>query len=100
MVEEIDCYDFKSESWETLDARQPGGSAAAGVAVLDGRILYFGGETTTVGPATALWTELAHMNQGRHDSQALVYKNKVYIAAGSPVRGGGKTQSMEVFSYK
>jgi hypothetical protein len=29
----------------------------------------------------------------------VVYKNKVYIAAGSPVRGGGKTQSIEVFSY-
>ena len=85
------------------------GSAAAGVAVLDGKILYFGGETATAGPAlnrtwifdtnTELWTELAPMNQGRHGSQAVVYENKVYIAAGSPVRGGGKTQSIEVFSF-
>ncbi len=85
------------------------GSAAAGVAVLEGKILYFGGETATAGPAlnrtwsfnpiSGLWTELAPMNQGKHGSQAVVYENKVYIAAGSPARGGGKTQSMEVFSY-
>ena len=109
VVESIDCYDFTSGTWKTIEAKLPVGSAAAGVAVLDGKILYFGGETATAGPAlnrtwtfdpdTKIWTELAPMNQGRHGSQAVVYKNKVFIAAGSPVRGGGKTQSIEVFSY-
>lgn len=109
VVPEIDCYDFKTETWTTLEAELPVGSAAAGVAVLDGKIIYFGGETATPGPALnrtwafdpqdGTWTELAGMNLGRHGSQAIVYKNKVYVAAGSPVRGGGRTQSLEVFSY-
>ncbi len=109
VVEEIDCYDFRSGTWETIEARLPVGSAAAGVAVLNDRIIYFGGETATKGPAlnrtwalnpeTGDWIELATMNQGRHGSQAVVYENRVYIAAGSPVRGGGNTRSIEVFSF-
>jgi N-acetylneuraminic acid mutarotase len=109
VVREIDCYDFKSGTWKTLDAKLPVGSAAAGVAVLDGKIIYFGGETATKGPAlnstwsfepeSNTWMELAEMNQGRHGSQAVVYKNKVYIAAGSPNRGGGNTTSIEYFTY-
>ena len=109
VVEEIDCYDFTSGTWETIEVKLPVGSAAAGVAVLDGKILYFGGETATAGPAlnrswafdpvTGLWSEMARMNQGRHGSQAISYKNKVYIAAGSPVRGGGRINTIEVFSY-
>ena len=43
VIREIDCYDFKTGKWSTLDAKLPIGSAAAGVAVLDGKILYFGG---------------------------------------------------------
>jgi N-acetylneuraminic acid mutarotase len=109
VVREIDCYDFKSGKWTTLESKLPEGSAAAGVAVLDGKIIYFGGETATPGPAlkrtwafhpeSGRWTELAEMNQGRHGSQAVLYKNRIYIAAGSPNRGGGRTRSIEYFSY-
>ncbi|MFC2112498.1 SMP-30/gluconolactonase/LRE family protein [Bacteroidota bacterium] len=104
----IDCFDFKTGSWSTLETELPVGSAAAGTAVLDGKILYFGGETVKVGPAlnrtwlldlqTGKWTEMAGLNQGRHGTQAIVYKNKVYIASGSPIRGGGNTQTIEVFT--
>jgi N-acetylneuraminic acid mutarotase len=110
VVREIDCYDFKKGTWSTLEAKLPVGSAAGGTAVLDDRILYFGGETAAKGPAlertwlfdpgTETWTEAAGMNIGRHGSQALVYGDRVYIAAGSPNRGGGKTSTIEFFSIK
>jgi sugar lactone lactonase YvrE len=106
---EIDCYDFRKGTWTTLDTKLPLGTAAPGIAVLDGKILYFGGETEVKGPAQNRtwafdpkkgdWKELANLNQGRHGSQAIVYKNKVYIASGSPVRGGGNTDTIEMFSY-
>ena len=109
VIREVDSYDFKSGTWSTLKAKLPVGSAAAGVAVLNGKILYFGGETAKKGPVmsrtwaldpqTETWTELAPMNQGRHGSQAVVYDNKVYIAAGSPVRGGGRINTIEMFSF-
>lgn len=108
VVREIDVYDFITGRWSTLEEKLPVGSAAGGVAVLDGKIIYFGGETAKPGaalnrtwafdPGTGKWEELAAMNIGRHGSQAVVYGNKVYIAAGSPVRGGGRTNTIEVFS--
>lgn len=110
VVEEIDCYDFKKGKWSTLDTKLPIGTAAAGVAVLDGNILYFGGETATKGPVMGktwlldpiaeTWSEMADMNQGRHGSQAIVYQGAVYIAAGSPKRGGGNTDTIEKFTLE
>ncbi len=107
VVMDVDVYNFKSGKWSTLESKLPFGSAAAGVAVLDGKILYFGGETGTIAenlcwlfdPLTESWTQMASLNQGRHGSQAIVYKGKVWIASGSPVRGGGNTTTMEIFSY-
>lgn len=50
-------------------------------------------------PETETWTECANMNIGRHGSQAVVYNNKVYIAAGSPRKGGGRTDTIEYFQF-
>jgi N-acetylneuraminic acid mutarotase len=109
VIRKIDCYNFNTHTWATLKTKLPVGSAAAGVAALNGKILYFGGETAKKGPVmkhtwafephTETWTELADMNQGRHGSQAIVYDNKVHIAAGSPNRGGGRIPTIEVFSF-
>ena len=106
IVREIDVYDFKSGSWSTLETRLPVGSAAAGTAVLDGRIIYFGGEdaVTALGrtwvfdPVKESWTEAGRMIQGRHGSQAVVHDGCIYVAAGSPKRGGGKIDSVEKFT--
>ena len=106
-------YDPEKDLWtqggEIPEERQQGG---AGTVVYDGKIYMACGNTLghTSGtnnwfdeydPATNTWKVLpeAPMNQGRHGSQAVVYKKKVYIAAGSPVRGGAKTQSIEIFSF-
>lgn len=108
VISDIDVYDFASGTWDTLTgaASLPVGSAAGGTACLDDRIFYFGGETDEVAldvtrafdPRSNTWTTLAPLNQGRHGTQAIVYEDKIYVAAGSPVRGGGNIDSIEVFS--
>lgn len=108
-VTEIDCYDFETGEWSTLETRLPVGTAAGGIGVLDGRIITFGGENADqkaavnkawiFDPASETWADLAEMNIGRHGSQAVVYQDRVYIAGGSPKRGGGKTDTIEVFTY-
>ena len=108
VINEIDVYDFKTKIWITLPntANLPVGSAAGGVACLDDQIIYFGGENATealaatrsFNPSSQLWSTIAPLNQGRHGTQALVYKDKIFVAAGSPVRGGGNVNSIEVLT--
>ena len=108
VIKEIDVYDFKAGTWSTLDgpAALPEGSAAGGVAILHDIIIYFGGETGETAlnkcwafnPQTETWTDMAPLNQGRHGSQAIVFEDKIFIAAGSPKKGGGRVDSIEVFS--
>lgn len=103
----VDVYDFKSGTWSTLEQPLPHGSAAGGTAVIGDTIIYFGGETAedainltqALNTKTGTWSQLAPMKQGRHGSQAVVYKNRIYISAGSPNRGGGRVNSTEMFSY-
>lgn len=103
----VDVYDFKTGTWSTLEGGHlPVGSAAGGVAVLNGLIVYFGGENASTAlnrtwafdPLRVKWSALAEMQQGRHGSQAAVYDGRIYIAAGSPNRGGGRVSSIEMFS--
>lgn len=108
-VREIDVYDFKSGEWTTLGTKLPVGTAAGGAGVLDGKIITFGGENAEqksavdkawlFDPQTEVFTRLADMNIGRHGTQAVVYDDRVYVAGGSPKRGGGRTDTVEVFSY-
>ena len=108
VIPEIDVYDFKTGTWSVLEgsAGLPQGSAAGGTAALDDCIVYFGGETDkdalsgcwAFNPKTKTWKTLASLNQGRHGSQAIVFENRIYIAAGSPKRGGGCVDSIEMFS--
>ena len=108
VIREIDCYDFETQTWTTLDTLLPVGSAAGGVAYLAGLIIYFGGETASTAlsttqafdPKTQAWTTLAPLKQGRHGTQAVVFKDKIYVAAGSPNRGGGRVTSIEMFAYQ
>lgn len=108
VIREIDVYDFKTGEWTTLpeESSLPFGSAAAGTAVLNGKIVYFGGEnhekamsnTQIFDPETAKWTQGAEMIQGRHGSQAAIMNGALAIAAGSPVLGGGNLNNIEVYS--
>ncbi|MBI9102694.1 MAG: hypothetical protein JEY99_09775 [Spirochaetales bacterium] len=113
VINEIDVYDFETSTWSILPpvSSLPVGSAEGGVATLNGKILYFGGENATEAlelcwefdPETEKWSELPPLNQGRHGTQAISYSNKVWVACGSPLRGGsarecGNVSSMEVYS--
>jgi len=108
VIHEVDCFDFKTGAWSTLDRRSnlPLGSAAGGTVLLDGRIVYFGGETAekaldaarAFDPRTGIWTDLPSLRQGRHGTQAVVYRDRIYVASGSPVRGGGRVESIEMYS--
>jgi len=110
-IPEVDVFDFKTNRWVTLPSTQnlptlrAGGTAVAFKQML----VVIGGESSTQVPShsevdafdtkAGTWIKLPHLVTGRHDTQAIVYKNKIYIAAGAPKRGGGDDQNtIEVFT--
>jgi len=102
-----DVYNFKTGTWKTLKNTLPVPTAAAGVVNIGRYILYMGGEgsqdqaysqTQCLDITTGEWTQLSPLVVGRHGSGAILYDDEVYIAAGSPVRGGGNMNSIEKFS--
>lgn len=102
----IDVYDFSTEKWYTLKATLPQPTAAAGIITMENKIIYIGGEgeapkayrnTQCFDVETEKWTQLSPLKIGRHGCGAILYKNKIYVAAGSGVRGGGNMTSIEVF---
>ncbi len=110
-IPEVDVFDFKTNRWTTLPSTQnlptlrAGGTAVAFKQML----VVMGGESSTQVPShsevdafdtkSGTWIKLPHLVTGRHDTQAIVYKNKIYIAAGAPKRGGGDDQNtIEVFT--
>lgn len=106
-IPEVDYYDFKEEKWYTLKEPLPVPTAAGGIVKIDNCLIYMGGEgslsqaynhTQCFDVGTGEWSQLAPMHTGRHGTGAILHNNKVYIAAGSPNRGGGNMGSIEVFS--
>lgn len=108
-VPEVDVYDFKSNTWTTLDASKNLPTLRAGnMAVAYGsKVLIIGGESDKQVPAhseveayntkTGQWERLPNLFQGRHGTGAVTMKGKVYVVAGSANRGGGpELNSMEV----
>lgn len=103
----VDVYDFKKKTWETLEYQLPVPTAAGGLFSLSGKIIYTGGEgflasaynnTQCLDLKTGQWSQLSPLFVGRHGSSAVVHNNDVYFAAGSPNRGGGNMNTIEVFS--
>jgi N-acetylneuraminic acid mutarotase len=108
-IPEVDVYDFKTNSWATLDASKNLPTLRAGnMAVPYGnKVLIIGGESDKQVPAhseveayntkTGQWERLPNLFQGRHGTGAVSMKGKVYVVAGSANRGGGpELNSMEV----
>lgn len=106
---EIDVFDFKKNSWSTLD--QPIPTMRAGVtAVCHGdQIIFTGGESMVQKTAhnevevldtkSMKWSKLPSLIQGRHGTQLISYQGKLYIASGSGNKGGGpELTSIECFS--
>jgi PKD repeat protein len=108
-ISEVDVYDFSTESWSTLPMTQnlPTPRAAAVVANFENKLIVAGGEvsnsisalsiTEIFDPATQLWSNGAALNHQRHGTQGIVSGNGIFIAAGSPLRGGGNQKNMEFY---
>jgi len=104
-IPEVDAYDFKDKTWQTL----PAGSniptlRGGGAAVAFKRyIIVMGGESIAQKEShhqveefdtkTETWVKLPGLVTGRHDTQAIAYKGKIYIAAGAANSGGGPDQN-------
>lgn len=99
-VPETDVYDFKTGQWTTLppSGNIPTQRAGCTAVALNGKVYVMGGETTQLlahnqteilDPKTGRWTSGPAMQQGRHGTQAVVYRNHIYIADGSANHGGG-----------
>lgn len=108
LISIVDVYDFETKNWSTLKKDLPTPRAAPGVAVFNNELFVMGGEGEEHGPAyklveaynpkTGKWTKKADMHYPRHGTQAILSGEGVYIAAGSPNRGGGRQLNMEVYN--
>lgn len=104
-VPEIDVYDFKKETWETLPASMDLPTLRAGCTAIkfESKLIVIGGESVkqkeshheveAFNTKSGKWTRLPALVTGRHDTGALTYKNKIYIVAGSANSGGGPDQN-------
>jgi N-acetylneuraminic acid mutarotase len=111
-IPEVDVYDIESNTWITLPEKNNISTMRAGTsaAFLGDNLIIIGGEsmpqkeahktTEAYNLKSNSWHILKSLNTGRHGSQAIVYKNKIYIVAGSGNRGGKpELSSMEVFQF-
>ncbi len=108
-IPEVDVYDISTKKWTTLPAADnlPTPRAAAVVGLLAKEIIVAGGESmSTTGTHsenealnidTHKWRTLQPMTSSRHGSQGIVSNGGLYVAAGSPTRGGAKLASQVAF---
>ncbi|NJL15721.1 MAG: PKD domain-containing protein, partial [Microscillaceae bacterium] len=54
-------------------------------------------KTESFDPGTGNWQNEVNLKHPRHGTQAIVSGNGIFVAAGSPNRGGGSQKNMEVF---
>lgn len=93
----IDVYDIQKDTWSTLPELLPNPSAGAGVVSFNDTIYFIGGETGAL-PANNstyvlntqnfTWQAKSNLQRGRHGTNAVIFGNTIYIAAGCGNRGG------------
>jgi N-acetylneuraminic acid mutarotase len=100
VVLDVDCYDFKTGKWSTLDAKLPMGTGGGTAVNLDNKIYYIGGERATatkpngsqrdvysLDPVNGTeWVKMADVNKARNGVGGAVLNHHIYIAGGA---GGG-----------
>lgn len=107
-----DVYDPATGRW-TRAAPLPRARSAGAYTVLDGRILYAGGEckpggqpytpnayddVTAYDPRTDSWTTVRPLPQARHAFGAATVGHVAYFVAGAPVCGGGATTDVNALT--
>ncbi|WP_298551476.1 kelch repeat-containing protein [uncultured Algibacter sp.] len=109
-IPEVDVYDIKTNTWTTLPQENNIKISRAGASsvILGDDLILIGGESMAQKEAHSdvdaysiksnTWRRIEGLNRGRHGTQAIVYKNSIYIVAGSGNRGGKpELDSMERF---
>ena len=112
-IGEVDVFDFNSNSWSTLPTSSNLPTLRAGSATIahEDRVIIMGGESGTqvtahseveaLDVSTGKWSSLPPMLQGRHGTQAILHRGKVYLAGGSSDRGGGpEMKSLDCWHLK
>lgn len=110
-IKEVDYYDFKTQTWNTIDAGIPTERAGNSNLGIGPYLVVMNGESGVQVPAHAevevldtrsnIWSKLPNLNQGRHGTGAAYLDGKIYVAAGSANRGGGpEINMMEVMEWK
>lgn len=106
--DEVDVYDFKTNSWETLPEKfnLPTERAGGSTIAYDNGFILVGGESSSQETAHSEveyyqsgegWQLLNNLNRGRHGFQVVDIDNKFYVAAGCGNRGGSpELNSLEV----
>lgn len=108
-IPQVDFFELQSKTWSTLKKELHIPRAGASVATLKNEIFIIGGESMFDKVAhneieiwnlkLEKWSPINYLNRGRHGTQAIVYRNKIYIAAGCGNRGGSpELNSFEVYS--
>ena len=100
-IPEVDVYDFRNNSWTTLDTTQgniPTLRAGCTSVIWKDKLLVIGGESPTQKVAhnevealdlsTNKWENLSALRRGRHGSQVIRFGEKLIIAGGCGNRGG------------
>lgn len=99
-VPEIDVFDIKTTTWDTLDETYNLPTERAGTSTIfyKNQLLVIGGESVAMETAhnnveafdvkRNQWITLNYLKRGRHGTQAIRYKNAIYTVAGSGNRGG------------
>lgn len=106
-IAEVDVYDFESNEWITIEDTIPTQRAGTAAVVVGEDLIIIGGESSTqeeahreveaLNTSTNKWRKMPFLNQGRHGTQAFLFQDHIYIAAGSGNRGGGpELTSMEM----
>ena len=100
-LNEVDVYDFKTNTWTTLDSSKniPTPRAGATAIAYKGKVVVIGGESIAHVEAhneveaydvkKNVWEKWAKLTTTRHGTQVVQVKGKFYIGAGSKNRGGG-----------
>jgi len=110
-VPEVDVYDFDSGTWTTLENNIPTMRAGTSSVHHGEHVVVIGGESGAMEAAhdhvealninNGEWESWPSLQRGRHGTQAFIYEDNIYIAAGSGNRGGGpELSSMEKYSLQ
>jgi len=103
-ISDVDVYDILAKVWNT-PTQLPTARAAAGISYIGGELVVAGGETITSSTALRVveaynplfntWSTKPPLNLGRHGTQMISYRGKLYLCAGAYSQGGnGQNNTM------